>query len=369
MNGLNIAKIIANKRRERGLTQEELAAYLGVSKAAVSKWENGQSYPDITFLPQLASFFNVSVDELIGYEPQMIKEDIKKEYQRLSMGFAERPFEQVYQECKELVHKYYSCFPLLLQIATLYLNHFMLAGQKELQNSMLHGVIELCTRIKNESHDALLAKDAVIVEALAYLALQSPEKVLNLLGETFRPQTAETELISRAYQMQGNAAKALEAVQIGAYQYLLMLVHSSVQLMMLNAADPDRLDEILKRTTGIIKLYHIDELHPNTTLGVYLTAAHIFCNNNEKERALEMLGNYVRTVKGFKEYVLHGDSYFDRIEGWISEFALGKMAPRNAEIIKKSILQGVVDNPAFEVLKEDAEYRRLIKELNLYMKE
>ena len=78
LNELNIAKTLVLKRKEKGITQEELAAYIGVSKASVSKWETGQSYPDITFLPQLASYFNITVDELINYQAQMIKEDIQK---------------------------------------------------------------------------------------------------------------------------------------------------------------------------------------------------------------------------------------------------------------------------------------------------
>ena len=60
MNELNINKCIIQKRKEKGITQEELAEYIGVSKAAVSKWESGQSYPDISLLPELAAFFNVS---------------------------------------------------------------------------------------------------------------------------------------------------------------------------------------------------------------------------------------------------------------------------------------------------------------------
>ena len=49
-----------------------------VTKASVSKWESGQSYPNILLLPKLATFFNVTVDELIGYEPQLSLEQIKK---------------------------------------------------------------------------------------------------------------------------------------------------------------------------------------------------------------------------------------------------------------------------------------------------
>lgn len=55
-------------RKERGITQEELAAALFVSRAAISKWESGRGYPNIESLKQLSSFFCVSVDELIRSE-------------------------------------------------------------------------------------------------------------------------------------------------------------------------------------------------------------------------------------------------------------------------------------------------------------
>lgn len=56
---------IAELRKARGMTQDELAERMGVSAQAVSKWENDISCPDIMVLPQLADFFGVSVDELL----------------------------------------------------------------------------------------------------------------------------------------------------------------------------------------------------------------------------------------------------------------------------------------------------------------
>ncbi|MBQ8897456.1 MAG: helix-turn-helix transcriptional regulator [Clostridia bacterium] len=55
-------------RRNRDLTQEDVAAALGVTYQAISKWERNEGYPDITMLPSLANYFGITVDELIGME-------------------------------------------------------------------------------------------------------------------------------------------------------------------------------------------------------------------------------------------------------------------------------------------------------------
>lgn len=57
---------LQNLRRQRGLTQEELAQALYVSRTAVSKWESGRGFPNIDSLKAIAAFFSVSVDELLS---------------------------------------------------------------------------------------------------------------------------------------------------------------------------------------------------------------------------------------------------------------------------------------------------------------
>lgn len=63
MKEINIAKTLVVKRKEKGITQEELAKYIGISKASISKWETGQSYPDITFLPLHGYYFKEILKE------------------------------------------------------------------------------------------------------------------------------------------------------------------------------------------------------------------------------------------------------------------------------------------------------------------
>ena len=95
---MTIGKRIAHFRKEKGLTQEELAGHMGISPQAVSKWENDQTCPDISALPKLARLFGVTVDELLeGKEalpavrmlPPEQRKDIKDMLLRITVDSAE----------------------------------------------------------------------------------------------------------------------------------------------------------------------------------------------------------------------------------------------------------------------------------------
>ena len=86
---MNVGRKILELRKQKDITQEGLAAELGVTAAAVSKWENGYTLPDILMLCALADFFGVTTDELLGRNTQVkyaviatdlpeLQEDIKR---------------------------------------------------------------------------------------------------------------------------------------------------------------------------------------------------------------------------------------------------------------------------------------------------
>ncbi|MBO4914648.1 MAG: helix-turn-helix transcriptional regulator, partial [Oscillospiraceae bacterium] len=65
---LALAENIRKARKERQLTQEQLAEVLGVTAGAVYKWETGLSVPELELIVEMADFFDTSVDILLGYE-------------------------------------------------------------------------------------------------------------------------------------------------------------------------------------------------------------------------------------------------------------------------------------------------------------
>ena len=70
---IKIGENIKKLRKENGITQEKLAEVFNVSPVAVCKWETGESYTDISLLFTIASYFKISIDELMGYDENKIE--------------------------------------------------------------------------------------------------------------------------------------------------------------------------------------------------------------------------------------------------------------------------------------------------------
>ena len=73
---MTIGRNIKRLRTAKSITQEQLSAAMNVTCAAVSKWERGETYPDITLLQPLAYYFGVTLDELMGYDQEKIQTEI-----------------------------------------------------------------------------------------------------------------------------------------------------------------------------------------------------------------------------------------------------------------------------------------------------
>lgn len=364
MKEINIATIVSKKRREKGLTQDDLASFMGVSKASVSKWETGQSYPDIVLLPLLASFFDISIDELLGYSPQMTKEDIRNLYKRLSYDFTQKPIEEVYEECQDLIKKYSSCYELIYSIISLLINHCSLLTEPAAQNEVLETILVLSKKIQENSDNPSLVKDAWLLEVIVSIQMQKFSEALNLLGENIRPLTQETELLAQVYHALGNIKAADGVIQVSIFQHLLYFVQDSILLMMLHLDNKDKALEIYSRTLETTQIFHMENFHPNTMCMLYFNGAQMYMTYGDKEKTYECLNRFTEIVtEYFFPCTLHGDDYFDNIDSWFNDLELGTLAPRNDIYILDSLLQALIHVPTFSSLAGEKEFQQIIKKI------
>lgn len=365
MDTVNIGKIILEKRRAKGITQEELAGYLGISKPAVSKWESGQSYPDILLLPVLASYFNISVDELIGYEPSMTNEDVRKLYHRLAEDFAKKPFEEVYAECEGFLKKYYSCWYLQYQIGILYLNHCTLAVKPERTEEVLQRVIVIMELVEHGSEDISLAKQARQLRAYCYLCQQKPAEAIEVLENLSEPLIQTESLLVKAYQMKGDKKKAMEYLQGHAFTNLNGLLGTAVDFFQLYADQPERMDLYYDIFINLIDIFKTEELFPGGLYTIYLGAAATYIAQDRKDKAMDVLDKYVdlaRRTLG-NDFTLHGSSIFDCLDSYLTTIDAQTKAPRSGEVIRRDIKNIISDNPVFSVLEKEERFQKIKRSL------
>lgn len=122
-----IAENIRAFRKQRGLTQEQLAEVLGVSVGAVYKWESKSSLPELRLIVEMADFFDISVDALLGY--QMKDNRLNATVERLWRASGSRDCDAL-AEAEKAIRKYPHSFDVVYAAAFLYYA-FALESKKE----------------------------------------------------------------------------------------------------------------------------------------------------------------------------------------------------------------------------------------------
>lgn len=368
MSTLNLAENIIRLRHDKKITQEQLADFVGVTKASVSKWETKQSMPDILLLPQLAAFFDVTIDELLGYAPQLSKEQMLKIYMDFTAAFAKDPFDDVIERIGKVEKEYYSCYPFLYQVTLLYLNHFMLAGDQEKQKKILEKSLHLCDHILADCKDISVCNETAVLRAMALLQLGRASEVIESLEEIANPASAARQsgsVMVQAYQVAGELEKADSFTQINIYNEVVALVGWSTEYIAIHSDNPAVCEETIRRIDKVAEAYDLIHLNGNCMALFRYQAAIMYCMQGKKEKAVSFMRGFVEAIENLLTkdgLILHGDSYFPKLEQWIQEQEFGGNPPRDKRVIWNSAIQAF-DHPAFAALSEEKAFIDMKEEL------
>ncbi len=366
MDDLNFAQNITMLRRRHGITQETLADFIGVTKASVSKWETGQSLPDIQTLLLLATYYDVTLDELLGYHPGLNRMQIRSLYRGLAKDFAEKPFEEVFLRSQKLVKNYYSCYNFLLQICILWLNHFILA-EPEKQGDVLEEILKLCARIYGNSGDSGLCRDAVVLEAVVKLQQGKHDEVITVMEDVCNPyrfaRNADS-LLFQAYMRAGDIKKADARVQICFYEAVLVMINSVVNYLHLHTGELEKCEAMIGRVDAVLSEGGVGRAGRNAEAQFHYSAATVYCAHGKNAEAIKRLHRFARIVKEMErtDMRLCTDPLLDRLEEWFEENELGTDAVRDSMVVMESVRQAL-ENPVFSGLPQE-ELAKIRAELN-----
>ena len=176
-----IADQIRFYRKQKGLTQEQLAEAMGVSVAAVSKWEQGQSLPEIPMLMELADFFDLSVDALLGY--RLRANDRKSIVERMKRLRREDNYDEGIAEAEKALQKFPNTFSVVYECSKL----FEMAGLKRQDKKMQSRSLDLLShaiRLLSQNSDPEISEMSLRLDmANVLLDMEDWERALALFKE------------------------------------------------------------------------------------------------------------------------------------------------------------------------------------------
>lgn len=114
---MRIGDVIRTYRKNKNLTQEEMARRLGVTAPAVNKWENNVSLPDITLLGPIARLLETTPDTLLSFREELSQEEINDIVQEADAKFQKTSYEEAFEFCRNKIRQYPGCDRLILRLA------------------------------------------------------------------------------------------------------------------------------------------------------------------------------------------------------------------------------------------------------------
>ena len=338
-------------RKEKGNTQEALAEHLGITTQAVSKWERDEGYPDITLLPAIASYYNVSIDDLLGVG----KIEKEKKLRELSDKYNELFREGKTAERVALCRAATKEFPNELRV----IHKLMYALMAEDTKKHADEIIECGERILNESTDNSLRGGAIQCLSFAYYYgkgdAESAKKYAQMAGIY---AVTVNEMMPRF--LEGD--EAVEYCQSN-IQYLIEMIGNNSDIMMCKGTySPEDKIKACKFVLDCYKLLYTDGncgFYHNRFSEYYEKMARNYLKLGNSENALECLENAAdHAVK------------FDTLkEGMFTAFMVNKVKMSSIGVVKdhtenrSGLLLKILKKEEFSCLRESPRMIKVIEKL------
>ncbi len=338
---MNIGLIIRKLRVSKKMSQEELAVQLGVSPQAVSRWENGVTYPDISLLSSIALLFNVTIDYLLCGDENLINKQIDEAIEEADKVLKDsnhtdylKPLEIV----RELLAKYPNNERLIIETL-----HRITQYANEIEGYDYSAAIKLCERILNISKDDVYREEAKIIMLDCYVKVGLIEKAIEVMDSI--PATLNRyQLKMRIFGEKTPEFKEANKKNTG--HLLLQLIDSLLSEIQYNI-DNSSEEELMSKLINLLKIYE----------GVYgdewidskysIDASHIYIKIIQK---CIRVGNLEKAFE-----------YFEKLVNYIISYD-----KKNPELYRKKYIKNLFKSNKFYLKLEEFnsdKYNELMKML------
>lgn len=308
---MEIGTIIKKLRKGKNITQEKFAEYLNLSPQAVSRWENGFAYPDISTIPAIASFFGVTSDLLLGIDEDKREENVQKYLSEYFTLNAEGEVQKALALMTEAKNKYPGDFRILIKYAwalaaTAYIENDCNSVKTAEERNLIHQeIVSICNNIIDDCTIDNIRYNAIDLLSLAYMELGDKENAIKAAKRLPDITYASNNALYRLYDYDTE-----EHIQF--YQDNIQNIISYMWLWIRSAAcgQKDNKNKVLLFKKAIA-LFEI--MYENGDYGFYHTmVAQIY---DRLASAFIEIGDHDNALEAIEKYVEHEIEYIYALDG------------------------------------------------------
>lgn len=360
---MKIGTVIKQARREKDMTQEQLAECLHVSVAAVSQWETGKTMPDLGAIPALCHLFGITADQLLGIDLEKQDEQIKSIREEATACYTRGYFEEARRILSEGLRQYPNQYAMMMDLLFVCSN---LAG-KDAQSPFQEEAIRLGERILEGCTEDQLRHKAIQYLCIAYCNQGETEKAV-ALARTMPDITACAESLfvlaqkgTKRYQSQQKYADRLLQCLCTAVAYMDYELDDGKRPYTAGEQAALREKQIallhLLLEDGDFGFYHWHLLDSHASLARY------YAERKDAEQSLTHLRSAAGHAIGFIEYersggITHTSLVFRGLEH--AGFSTG--SPDNPASMVLRVMKGA----DFDCIRGDERFQEIEAELNKY---
>ena len=223
-----ICAVIHERRRALGLTQEQMADYLGVSTPAVNKWEKGITYPDITLVPSLARLLRVDLNTLLCFQETLTEQEIVLVQEEICAETEKNGIDAGFALAEKKIQEYPTCGRLIESMAVIMQGSLILADIPENNKESYQSQITVWYERAMECDDETVRNRVGFMLVSQYLRNEDYEKAQQILD-----RLPESNILSKdvfqadIFFKQGRLEEAAKILQ----RYLLSHVNNILAVL------------------------------------------------------------------------------------------------------------------------------------------
>ncbi len=341
---MQLGDVIRKYRKVNNLTQEEMAKRLGVTTPAVNKWENGNSYPDITMLAPIARLLHISLDTLLSYQEDLSDVEISNIVQDVDKRLKENSYEEVFLWAKEKIEDYPNCNMLIWQLATILDAQRMFHTVSDSEKYDTY--ILSCYERVLESEDEKIRTCAADSLFGYYMRKEQYEKAEGLLCCYSEQNPERKRKQAMLYGKMGRVQesyKAYEEILFSGYQMLSMVFNSIYMLAMQD-------DNLSKAHKMVEKQQELARLFEMGTYYEVFCALELALKEKDAEAVIEIAQKMLESVEeieSFSDAELYEHITFKKLD---ENFGEG---------VRENLIKLFQEDEAFEFLKDDVRWKTI----------